>query len=276
MLEQHFEKLAYFAAVAEHGGFAAAARRLHISQSSLSMSVKIIEDELGTELFERSRKGVTLTPSGHRMLQVYRSLRAGVRDLESEIKSMNAATARSLVVGTHDTVATGLWPELVRGVADIPGLSLILNTNPSAGRLMQSLRERAFDCILVAEPDHSNDWEIVNVGFISYGLYVSGNASPDADRAFLIENGVIAHHKALAGKKVVLGERLLAAGIPTNPKLQVDSLETVKEMVLEGLGPGVMPCQLSRRYERRGLIKRLHSPWPGKRSPLQKSGRHHP
>lgn len=259
MLEQHFEKLAYFAAVADHGGFAAAARHLLISQSSLSMSVKIVEDDLGIELFERSRKGVVLTPSGQRLLQAYKQLRSGIRDLESELKGMNEHAEKILVVGTHDTVATGLWPEVIRGVADIPGLSLILNTNPSAGKLVQSLRDRIFDCILVAEPEPSKDWEVLDVGLVQYALYVAGNAPGRATKKDLLETGVIVHDKALAGGKMVLGERLYAAGIPPNPRLQVDSLETVKEMVLEGLGPGVMPTQLSRRYEKRGLIKILRT-----------------
>lgn len=259
MLEQHFEKLAYFAAVADHGGFAAAARQLLISQSSLSMSVKIIEDELGTELFERSRKGVVLTPSGLRLWQAYKLLRAGVRDLESEIRGMNELSEKNIVVGTHDAVATGLWPEIIRGVADVAGMNLILKTNPSAAKLVQSLRDRILDCILVAEPEPSKDWKVVDVGYVQYAMYIGGKLQPKTTKETLLETGVIVHGKALAGGKMLLSDRLLSAGIPANPRLQVDSLETVKEMVLEGLGPGVMPAQLSRRYEKRGLIKKLHT-----------------
>ncbi len=259
MLEHHFEKLSYFYTVAEKGGFAAAARHLRISQSTLSMSVKIIEDELGTQLFERSRKGVTLTSAGTRLIEVYRTMRATIRDLEVDIKNFRLDSARALVVGTHDAVATGLWPELIRGVSGIPGLSLILNTNASASGLMQSLRDRAYDCIVVAEPLESNDWDILTIGSVHYRLYGPSDASNIVNRKILLDQGVIAHKKALSGDKILLGQRLLTAGIPINSKLQVDSIETVRELVSEGLGFGILPSELSRRYERRGLIKKIET-----------------
>ena len=259
MLEHHFEKLSYFYTVAEKGGFAAAARHLRISQSSLSMSVKIIEDELGTQLFERSRKGVSLTSAGTRLIEVYRTMRTTIRDLEVDIKNFNSESARALVVGTHDAVATGLWPELVRGVSNIPGLSLILNTNASASGLMQSLRDRAYDCIIVAEPVESNDWDILNIGSVHYRLYGPTDSPDIVNRKTLLEQGVIAHKKALAGNKILLGQRLETLSIPTNAKLQVDSIETVREMVSEGLGYGILPSELTRRYERRGFIKKIET-----------------
>lgn len=259
MLEHHFEKLSYFYTVADKGGFAAAARHLRISQSSLSMSVKIIEDELGTQLFERSRKGVSLTAAGNRLIEVYRTMRTTIRDLEVDIKNSSSDSARALVVGTHDAVATGLWPELVRGVANIPGLSLILNTNASASGLMQALRDRAYDCIIVAEPVESSDWDILNIGSVHYRLYGPTDSADIVNRKILLEQGVIAHKKALAGNKILLGQRLETAGIPTNSRLQVDSIETVREMVSEGLGYGILPSELSRHYVRRGLIKKVET-----------------
>lgn len=255
MLEHHFEKLTYFAAVAESGGFAAAARRLHISQSTVSTAVKIIEDELGTELFERSRKGVSLTRSGQMLLATYGALRSRVRDLEAEIRNQSESQERHIVIGTHDTVATGIWPEVMQASVEFPGLHLTLRTNPSASRLMQMLRERAFDCILVAEPEDSEEWEVVEAGRVNYRVFVGAEGVSSLTREELMESGVICHLKALAGRKILTEERLRIAGIPANPRVQVDSLDAVKEMVVEGLGPGILASELHRRYERRGLLR---------------------
>lgn len=255
MLEHHFEKLTYFAAVAESGGFAAAARRLHISQSTVSTAVKIIEDELGTELFERSRKGVTLTRAGQMLLATYGSLRSKVRDLEADIKHQSESQERHIVLGTHDTVATGVWPEVMQASADLPGLHLTLRTNPSARRLMQLLRERAFDCILVAEPEESEEWEVVAAGRMNYRVFVGADGPTTITRDDLVASGVISHLKTLAGRNILLEERMRVAGIPANSRLQVDSLDAVKEMVVEGLGPGILATELVRRYERRGLLR---------------------
>ena len=58
----------YFVAVAESGSVAAASRMLSIAQSALTKSLLELEAELGSELFERSSKGMTLTAAGHRFL----------------------------------------------------------------------------------------------------------------------------------------------------------------------------------------------------------------
>ncbi len=58
----------YFIAVAESGSVAAASRMLNIAQSAVTKSMQELEDELGQRLFERSSKGIVLTPHGHRFL----------------------------------------------------------------------------------------------------------------------------------------------------------------------------------------------------------------
>ena len=58
----------YFIAVAESGSVAAASRVLSIAQSAVTKSMQELEDELGQRLFERSPRGIALTPQGHRFL----------------------------------------------------------------------------------------------------------------------------------------------------------------------------------------------------------------
>lgn len=63
-----FRQLEYFAAVATHGGFSRAARACFVSQSAVSHQIAALERELGTELFERSGRTVTLTEAGETLL----------------------------------------------------------------------------------------------------------------------------------------------------------------------------------------------------------------
>ncbi|MDH5539465.1 MAG: LysR family transcriptional regulator [Rhizobacter sp.] len=70
----------YFIAVAESGSVAAASRMLSIAQSALTKSLLELEAELGSTLFERSSKGMALTPQGHRFLASARKVIASVAD----------------------------------------------------------------------------------------------------------------------------------------------------------------------------------------------------
>ncbi|MFN3202724.1 MAG: LysR family transcriptional regulator [Bradymonadia bacterium] len=62
-------QIEYFVAIAEEGSLRGAAERLHVSQPPLTRHLRALEDELGTPLFERTSKGVTLLPEGEVFLR---------------------------------------------------------------------------------------------------------------------------------------------------------------------------------------------------------------
>lgn len=61
-------------AVAEEGGFTAAAQRLHVVQSAVSSTVRALEKELGSQLFERTTHRVALTPAGEAFVPAARAV----------------------------------------------------------------------------------------------------------------------------------------------------------------------------------------------------------
>lgn len=59
-----FDSINYFLSICTSGSFSEAAKRLYISQPTLSRRITALEDELGTELFSRKSTGISLTPAG--------------------------------------------------------------------------------------------------------------------------------------------------------------------------------------------------------------------
>ncbi len=103
----------YFIAVAESGSVAAASRMLNIAQSALTKSLLELEAELGSSLFERSSKGMTLTPQGHRFLVSARKVNGSVADA-LRLHALDAGSGLSgvLSVGVTSLVAGYYLSEL--------------------------------------------------------------------------------------------------------------------------------------------------------------------
>ncbi|KNZ31213.1 MAG: hypothetical protein AD742_18635 [Methylibium sp. NZG] len=103
----------YFIAVAESGSVAAASRMLNIAQSALTKSLLELEAELGSSLFERSSKGMTLTPQGHRFLVSARKVNGSVADaLRLHAVDSGTGLAGVLSVGVTSLVAGYYLAEL--------------------------------------------------------------------------------------------------------------------------------------------------------------------
>jgi LysR family hydrogen peroxide-inducible transcriptional activator len=137
-LEIH--QVRYFLAVAETGGFTAAARRCHVAQPSLSVQIAKLEDELGGELFERNRKGVRLTQRGEvfrgRASEIVRQVEAARRDAE-ELSGLARGAVR---LGCMPTTGAYLLPPLLGAFArEHPGIRLELReeSSPVLGALVR-------------------------------------------------------------------------------------------------------------------------------------------
>ncbi|MES2962937.1 MAG: LysR family transcriptional regulator, partial [Bdellovibrionota bacterium] len=94
--------LRYFYEVAKSGSFTAAAQRLHISQSALSKAVAMLEEAEGVTLFERSKKGVVLTPVGVEVFQQSEKLFKSVEEIESTMRGRTEECQGPLAIGASD------------------------------------------------------------------------------------------------------------------------------------------------------------------------------
>ncbi len=107
--------LRYFLTVAEAGSFSQAARRLGVSQPTLSVQVARLEEELGTSLLRRHSGGVEATAAGQRLIASAQKLLANVAEIEREVRATSSEPSGPLRIATVPSVGTYLLPEVLDG-----------------------------------------------------------------------------------------------------------------------------------------------------------------
>src|SRR5262245_12826277 len=107
-------KLRHAVVLSEELNFARAARALHLTQPALSRSIRMLEDELNTRLFDRDRRSVRTTIVGRQVVQRARELLQGARNLQQEVRLMLDLELGDVRLGTGPLPgASLLTPALV-------------------------------------------------------------------------------------------------------------------------------------------------------------------
>lgn len=143
-------RLLHFLAAADAGNLHRAAETLGLSQPALTVSLRNLEQEIDATLFERSVKGVTLTPAGELFYRHAGALRTASRQAQDELKALRTGEAGTLRIGAGVAWSATVLPEVLRDMRrDYPGLSIDLLTGVGDQLAMQ-FAEGRIDLLLVA------------------------------------------------------------------------------------------------------------------------------
>ncbi|MGB6102503.1 MAG: LysR substrate-binding domain-containing protein [Pusillimonas sp.] len=243
-------ELKYIVAVARERHFGRAAEACFVSQPTLSVAIRKLEDELGVILFERGGTEVGITPIGLRVVtQAQRVLEEGA-NLREIARQGHDPLAGPLRVGIIYTIGPYLLPKLVPAqIAATPQMPLLLQENYTT-RLLELLRQGEIDCAIVALP-------LPDTGLSIHPLY---------DEPFLVavpKHHPWAHRKEINSAELkdetmlLLGSghcfrdqvlevcpelsRFSAASEGIQRSFEGSSLETIRHMVAAGIGVTVLP-----------------------------------
>lgn len=150
-------RLEHFVAVAESPTLAAAATGLYVTQQALSSAMKRLEAELGVVLFDRARRGLTLTPAGEELLRSARPLLTGVRQMGESVRAAAQGCSPAFVVG-HSPALSGneVFAILERAIAAHPELSVTARP-VFPDRFAHDLRNGTVDLVLRRGVDNPDD-----------------------------------------------------------------------------------------------------------------------
>ncbi len=243
-------ELRYIVAVARERHFGRAAEACFVSQPTLSIAIKKLEEELDVKIFERGGNDVTVTPIGGDIVEQAQRVIEQASAIKELARSGKDPLSGALRLGVIYTIGPYLLPVLVRQIIErVPQMPLVLQENLTV-RLLEMLRVGELDVAIMAEP------------FPDAGLEIA----PLYEEPFMV---AVPRHHPLALKKSITAEALktetmllLGAGhcfrdqvlevCPEFARFSPDtdgirktfegsSLETIKHMVASGMGITVVP-----------------------------------
>ncbi|HVB48393.1 MAG TPA: LysR substrate-binding domain-containing protein [Burkholderiales bacterium] len=245
-------ELRYLVAVAEERHFGRAAERCHVSQPSLSASIKKLEGELGARVFERGKRGVFVTVVGESVVaQARRALDEAAR-VKSVARQGRNPLKGVLRLGLIHTVAPYLLPELVAALRRVaPEMPLDIEENMTAS-LDRLLKAGELDVVLLALPYEAPGIEVLPLYDEEFRV-VAPRKHPLARRKAVALEELEGYELLLLPEGHCLREQVLDAcrefTRPPPPGRQGNSLETLRSMVASGLGVTVLPATaLTARY----------------------------
>ena len=230
-----------FICVVKQGSFAAAADRLGLTQSAISLQMKSLEEELRTKLFDRSGRRPTLNARGRALLGEAEKV-VRLYDRLGEAASEPGELAGTLEFGAVNTVLTGILPEAISRLHRAhPRLQTRVVSGLSS-QLTRLVDRGEIDAALVSRPPGGLDPDLQWTRIADEPLVVI--APPDiearADRAFLESHPFIRFdRRAWAGR--LIDKVLRADDIHVDDRMELSSLEAIAGMVSEGLGISLVP-----------------------------------
>lgn len=241
-------------AVAEEGGFTAAAQRLHVVQSAVSSTVRALERELGTSLFDRTTHRVSLTPAGEAFVP---AARLALRAAEQARAAVDLARGRlrgTLTVGTMQGVWADLHKPLAALRAEHPGVVVRLR-QAAVTDLRQALRDGTVDLAVVALDRQQqrglvtrllSHEEMVLVSAQRRALTGSG---PDGT-VTLAETARLPLVDFVPGWAIRLSvdRAFRAAAVERETTFEVNDIVAAAELVRNDLGVCVMPASIAARF----------------------------
>ncbi|NKI18210.1 hydrogen peroxide-inducible genes activator [Spongiibacter sp. KMU-166] len=244
-------ELRYIIALQETGHFGKAADNCFVSQPTLSVAVKKLEEELGVCLFERSRGQVTCTPIGEKIVNQARYVLEQSERIRELAQLGIDPLGSPLALGAIHTVGPYLFPRVIPEVRALaPQMPLYIEENMTAN-LRERLRSGKLDAIIIALP--FNEPEVVTQTLYEEPFVVLLPAEhPLSQLSTIAAEQLFQENVLLLGEGHCFRDQVLAAcpGLQqhlarsdrlTQSVVEGSSLETLKHMVASGMGISVLP-----------------------------------
>ncbi len=237
----NWDDLKYFLAMADEGSLSAAARKLHVSQPTLSRRLTSLEEQIGSDLFARTRTGLEMTAIGEQLIDHARHMRDDVYSIERMITGHDSSLQGNVVISCIEILGADWLVRHTRPFREqFPGITVEFKIENAASDL---LRREADIAVRMFRPVQ-NDLIAKRAGTMKYGYYAS--------KKYIERHGMPENLMNISGHEFILPhDEILAhtskfnkrAFRPTgNIAFRSNNLISLAAAVREGFGIGAYSC----------------------------------
>ena len=236
-------QLVYLDAVYKHKNFTKASKELYVSQPTVSAAIRVMEQELGMTLIERTPKSVVFTPAGEVLMQRVHALLSDYNDMLSEANELSRKASYTLRLGIASILSSDIFPLLYKGfLPKHSELKIQLDEDGGLGHIRKLLGEE-LDMALNGIPEDLNTDELSAIPVCRREIkLIMHNAHPLAqyDRVPLekLDKENVSMLYSPGVMEQLLERTFTASGIQPNVVSQHSQIHGMLEMVLTGCSVG--------------------------------------
>jgi len=259
-----FRQLRYALSVYKERSFTKAAKRLNISQSAVSEQVKLLEEEIGFELFRRTSRGIESTDRGRTFLYESERVMGDLLTLSDTARRLRGALQDTLTIGMGSGMAQIFIPRMFTDLKNnLPGVRLEILTAPTKN-IFNELHEERLDAGIAIESDPDRlpaglvfDRLIdAEMALITHPKHALARSKQPIDVGRLLAEPIIMSELTVGYGQVVLS-LFTDLGIKPNILAVVDNIETIKMIVQSEGGIAIVPRACAENEVTLGLLKAL-------------------
>jgi DNA-binding transcriptional LysR family regulator len=252
-------QLRYFIAVAEELHFTRAALRMHIGQPPLSHAIQMLEEDIGAQLFERTKRSVRLTAAGQAFLLDARRIIA-LTESASEMarKAARGETGELRIGFTFSTPFTAIFSNVIKRYREkYPEVNLIFR-ELSTNRQLEEIEKQQLDLGLIRPPDGAieetvklNDMQVTSLRrdpllAVLPMTHALSKKKKVALKELIDESFIMYPHKAGTGIYPQIMRLCQAQGFAPKVAHEVGEASTIIGLVAAGCGISILPGSFER------------------------------
>ncbi|MCB9706961.1 MAG: LysR family transcriptional regulator [Myxococcales bacterium] len=271
-------QLRYFREIARLGSMSAAARALKVSQPTLSVAMRQLEESLRSKLLLRHRGGVNLTAAGDELLVHAEEIFAAIDRAAAAVAGLERDLVGNYVLGCHESLGAYFLPRFLPGfLREAPQIALTLHS-ASSGDVLRAVVDREIPFGLVVNPASHPDLVLVRLFRDAVDLFVAAadDAPAPAGAAYYGPEGCYTADLAVAAALLRdrplmfagrvqqcawLMDQLAERDVVPRRLLSCGDFELVKSLALAGVGAAILPRRIA-AYGHEGRLRRLHHELP--------------